>query len=447
MKRTFLFIGLSGLLLNACVSASSIHSEAPQYERHPQLAELLNTADLAESDTVFNDPAYAQRFALKHAPKVHKILADLQIQDADLWQQRLLSNPGIEFGLMTPEDGGRWQLDAGITLPLIDILTRNKRLQVSESRHELWQLMALQELTLFLQDVRKAWVTLVSEKHKVSIVQTISEASSVAHDLAELMYEAGNLTELDYLAYQSALAEQTIRLDQTKADAEAAESQLRSLLGLDPAILLQVPDRLPDINAANDADKLDYETVWDMAQQYLPELQLLTAQLQLREADLARFAQEIALMSPGLHLETERESDGEHEFGFAVSFAPVLFDRGQAQFAALNARTKLLHSQAAQLENQLSDQLRRAFILREQSSRSIQQLEDSDLPRLEQMLNLAVQEYDFMLRGSFDLLKIRSMALDRQLQRVELLSSFWNSSAEIARFSGQLTVAQGEQHD
>jgi outer membrane protein, heavy metal efflux system len=447
MKRTFLLIGLSGLLLNACVSASSIHTEAPQYDRHAQLAELLNSADDADSDTVFDDPASAQRFALGHAPNVQQLLADLQIQDADLWQQQLLSNPGIELGLMMPEDGGRWQLDAGITIPLIDILTRSKRLQVSESRHELWQLTALQALTLFLQDVQQAWVELVSEKHKLSIIQTITEASSVAHDLAELMYEAGNLTELDFLGYQAALAEQTIRLDQTTAKVEAAESQLRALLGLAAETTLQVPDRLPDINTESDLGGLDYETVWGMAQQNLPELQLLQAQLQLREADASRLRQEIALMSPGLHLETERESDGERQHGFAVSLAPVLFDRGQARFAALNARTSLLQSQAAQLENQLSDQLRRAFIQREQSSRSIQQLENTDLPRLEQMLNLAVQEYDFMLRGSFDLLKIRSMALDRQLQRVELLSSFWNSSAEIARFSGQFTVAQGEQHD
>ncbi|ALO46177.1 TolC family protein [Pseudohongiella spirulinae] len=447
MKRTFLIIGLSGLFLNACVSASSMRSEAPQYDRHSQLAVLLESADTAYTEQVFSDPAQAQRFALSLSPRVQQILAELQIQDADLWQQQLLSNPEFELGLMMPEDGGRWQLDAGISIPLVDILTRSKRLEVAESRHELWQLTALRDLTLFLQDVRQSWIELVSERHKYSIIQTITEASSVASELAGLMYEAGNLTELDYLGYQAALAEQRIRLDQTKAHAEAAESRLRALLGLEAEASFQVPDRLPEIHTRTDVKTHDFATVWDTARQTMPELQLLNAQLKLREADLAQLSQEIALMSPGLHLETERESDGERKHGLAISLKPVVFDRGQARFAALNARTLLLQAQASQLENKLSDQLRQAFIQREQSSKSIRQLDQADLPRLEQMLNLAVREYDFMLRGSFDLLKIRGMALDRQLQRVELLASFWNSSAEIARFSGQLTVAQGEQHD
>tara|TARA_R110002072_G_scaffold4663_3_gene32429 strand:+ start:41937 stop:43319 length:1383 start_codon:yes stop_codon:yes gene_type:complete len=449
-------------LLPGLAACASIYDPVPQsIERLPQLSAIIESrTEQTDADTpvspndvtdasaevvVLPDPHTAQLWALGNSPAIREIIAELEIADADYWQQTLLRNPGFELGLMQPESGGRWRLTAGINLSIIDLLSRARRTDLTEAEHFLWQQQALVRLNEYMTNVRHDWLRAVADSQKELIFQTIEDASSVAADMARLLLQAGNISELDKLAHESAAARQQINLRNARIQTTRSMNQLRTTLGLNPDLRLALPSQLPDWQASQDTPSADEYLA--MAEQYQPALQLIQRQLQRQTASLAEIEQRVTLMRSGLTLETERESDGQHYQGLSLSLAAPLFDRGQAELGAERAQTGALQAQASQVRLATYNQIDSALQQQSLARQTLQQLQEEDLPRHELMLNLALREYNFMLSGSFDLLRIREQSLQSRLAYVDTLASFWRARADLSSATGTELLIQESVND
>jgi len=451
-------------LLPGMAACTSISDPLPQsFERLPQLSAIIESrteqtdADTPVSPTdvsdesaegvVLPDPHTAQLWALGNSPAIREILAELKIADAHYWQQTLLRNPGFELGLMQPESGGRWRLTAGINLSIIDLLSRARRTDLAEAEHFLWQQQALVRLNEYMSEVRHDWLEAVADSQKEHIFQTIEEASSVAADMAGLLLQAGNISELDRLAHESAAARQRINLRNARVQTLNSLNQLRTTLGLSPDRRLALPSQLPDWDASEDTQAASLQAYFAMADQHQPALQLIEHQLQRQHASLAEIEQRVTLMRSGLTLETERESDGQHYQGLSLSVAVPLFDRGQAELGAERARTGALQAQASQVRLATYNEIDSALQHQSVARQTLQQLLEEDLPRHELMLSLALREYNFMLSGSFDLLRIREQSLQSRLEYVDTLASFWRARANLSSATGTELLVQESVND
>jgi cobalt-zinc-cadmium efflux system outer membrane protein len=436
----------------------------PEPERLTEIQRFLEVTPTVSVDygdkqaLVFDDPYAAQHWAIANSPVFQQVLANLRVEDARVWQASLLSNPGLEFGVFEPEAVGRWRLEGGLHVGLFSLLGRDRRVNIAEAEHLLWQLEALTDISKFLADIRNAWLAVVASQQRLQIHQTILESSILGAELAALMRGAGTLNEFDHLLQQSSAAVQQGQLRGAEMHLQDALTRLRTLLGVPPGMAIVVPSRLPEYRMRNEISSLLSDTeamepfaaseeLLGLALTHNPSLRKLAAQLdqQFRLEDGIK--QRTALMNMGVGLHIEREFDGQLHNGLALSLSPPLFDRGQADLALVSAQTQsMVATHRLQLLN-THNQIALALQRRALSRLDLEQLEMADLPRYQRLQELALLEYNFMLRGGFDLLQLRQHTLQAQLRQVDALLTWSQASADLAHSLGLELTIEGVQHD
>lgn len=460
------FSQISGQLLMCvavAISLAACQTAAPTQLRHDVLQALPDTltqTSIAERTTEgpgsdsadvieINDPRQAQQYALLNSPRIRLIMADLDIQDALYWQQNLLHNPGLGVSLMRPEDGGRWRVGFSVHLSLLDWLAQRQRRELADAERNAWHARTLTVLNDELQDASRHWLQAVAARQKTAVHRELLESASVAADLARLLRLAGNISELEMLSFASVEAQQRQQMTNALLAEQRAISRLKLRLGVPDAAQIQIPASMPAPpgNAHEWLSAQPLPALMNLAEQHQPALELARREIRQREQQVQLTQRRISLRQVGLELETERESSGERYHGLAVTLAPPLFDNGEAEITAIQAEREKAELTLDWQRQQMQAEIRQSLHELHASLTTIQQLEQHDLPRYETMLQLAVQEYNFMLRGSFDLLNIKNHALTARLSNVDALFQYWAALTELTRVVGTDVYLQEFNHD
>ncbi|HBX38625.1 MAG TPA: hypothetical protein DEG76_15645, partial [Pseudohongiella sp.] len=106
-----------------------------------------------------------------------------------------------------------------------------------------------------------------------------------------------------------------------------------------------------------------------------------------------------------------------------------LFDRGQAHLAEVEAAKSSLFAQIEQTRNRTRHSIAQALMSQQAAIELAQQVNGEDLPRHQRMLELALQEYNFMLRDTFSLLTLREQIFDAQLEYIEYTLDYWHAQS------------------
>lgn len=437
--------------LAACQSTQPPDSRAHIAQWLPSTLELAmaDPVRVPEGEITLNDPFDAQQATLLYSPESSRLLAQLAMHDANYWQATLLKNPGLGVELMRPERGGRWSLGFKLELSLLDWLSRQHRLRFAEAERLSWQAETLTALNQLLRTTSQQWLTAVAARHKTQVQRELLETTQVAAELAKLLHDAGNISELAMLGYASVAAQQAQHLMHAELAEKQTLSRLRVVSGLPYATQISIPANLPapPETTGQWLAALDAVELIVLADQHQPALELARRSIIHDEQQLLLAERRLGLRQAGLSLETERKSSAERYHGFGIDISPPLFDSGAAEISGLDAR---LQQSKASMEwqnltygsdiEQSLDALRTSF-------QRLEQLTESDLPRYEQMLRLSLLEYNFMLGSSFDLLAIKQQALQSRLDHVDTLFQFWFALSELERLTGQNIYPGGNTHD
>jgi outer membrane protein TolC len=276
----------------------------------------------------------------------------------------LLENPGIGLSMMRPEDGGRWKMELSLSLGLVDWLSRQQRQALSASEIALWQLQAWQRLSDELTQVANQWLQAVAAQQKLQAHRELYESAVVAADFAQLLFDAGNISELELLGSQSIVTQRQAQQINAELDAAKKASMIKMSLGLSHETAIIIPDKLPMIDQTLlIAPALETRELLQLAQQHQPALLLTNRETQRSQLELATAVRRINLRQSGLELMSERESNGERQQGLALSLAAPVFDNGDIELSALQGRVQLslnhhqqqLQQTGALIQNALSD--------------------------------------------------------------------------------------------
>ena len=286
--------------------------------------------------------ADAQQLALLHSKRVAGILLEQGIHEATAVQKQLLENPGIGLSMMRPEDGGRWKMELSLSLGLVDWLSRQQRQALSASEIALWQLQAWQRLSDELTQVANQWLQAVAAQQKLQAHRELYESAVVAADFAQLLFDAGNISELELLGSQSIVTQRQAQQINAELDAAKKASMIKMSLGLSHETAIIIPDKLPMIDQTLlIAPALETRELLQLAQQHQPALLLTNRETQRSQLELATAVRRINLRQSGLELMSERESNGERQQGLALSLAAPVFDNGDIELSALQGRVQL----------------------------------------------------------------------------------------------------------
>lgn len=459
------FIGLLALLISACQSNNTLQlpDKFAQFEQSSRAAVQQRLGDelqlppqppmpaIATPDALTLDSIIdAQQLALQHSPRVAAILLELGIHEAESVQKTLLENPGVELAMMRPESGGRWELEVSLSLGLVDWLSRHTRRALSEAERSVWQMQAWQQLDRALTDVRNQWLSTIAARQKLNSYRELFESANVAADFAQLLFDAGNISELELLDAQSIAAQRRAQHIAATLDADQQTRQLQLVLGMTHVPTLSLPDQLPEI-AFKQFESIEHQTatLLALAKQHQPALLLLDQELQKNQDELALALHQIGLRQSGIALVTERKSHGERQHGFALSLAPPIFDNGDTELSVWQGRVQQTLNQQKLLIEQTQSHIQSALLDIKFSSQQIDLITQDELPRFQRMMALSVQEYNFMLRGTFELLTVADRLLDAEMRQIDASEQYWRAWSTLESLVGtQLsTLIQESQHD
>ena len=390
-------------------------------------------------------PEGAVQIALLNNPNLQAVYEELGVTQADVVEAGLLDNPVIFGQVRWPdksEDSNNYEL--GITQNFLNILMLPARKKLSGIRFEQTKLHVADEVIRLVAEVRRSYFSALGARHIRDLSNEIAVAAESSFELARRLHAAGNLGDLE-LKKEQALYEQA-RLELANRDAVLfdAREHLTRLLGLwGPQVNWHLPDQLPDIPA----DEIPLDKLESMAIE--------------NRLDLAAEKKAVEALSQALGItidwrwvgqievgvSSERETDRTWLTGPSLAIELPIFNQRQADIARLEAQLrrsqKRLTARAIEIRSEVRS-LRNRLILQRNV---IEHYRRTILPLREQIVDLTLKKYNFMLTGAFDLLVAKQQEFEAFQKYLMALRDYWIIRADLQRsLGGRLPDSQRTQN-
>lgn len=423
-KTSLLF---SVLLLGACASSPPNNSRAlleQQLGEHFPEARLSTPAPVITDKTL--DLSMAIQMLLSQSPQVRIELAQLGIADAQRVQAELISNPHLSIGALKPEDGGRWQLDVGLSQPLLELFTRPLRRQMAEENLLSVQLHLQARLQQLMSRAGDAYFAAIAARQHLQVQQQMLDATLARQQLAKSLYRAGNISENSFLYYDNELRRVQQQVKKRARKAQEKHVKLLNMLGMDSHHAITLPDQLPVLPA----EKFSHTDLIKPAQHDRLDIKITTQQLAQLESRRALIRKEKGWRDTSVGINAEREFDGATNVGPELEFALPIFNRNQGKLAAIDAQSIKLQAQLAQTRLDVDKEI--ALALNQmQSAREQLDLISASLQVAEKRVMLSNRETNFMLGSPFELLNSKRQEIQLAHEYTNELANYWQARTQL----------------
>ena len=376
----------------------------------------------------------AVQIALLNNQQLQATYEDLGITQADVVEAGLLENP-VFFGQARFPDKSpsMTNLEFEVTQNFLNILMLPARKKLAAMQFEEVKLRVADEVLKLADDVRAAYYQTLGASQIKQMRQHIAEAAGASYEMARRIHAAGNISDLN-LASEQGHYEQA-RMDYAESTTIVVETreQLIRLMGLWGAqTKWKVPGMLPDVPAE------------EIALEHLESLAIKN------RLDLASARQEVEVLAQALGvtldwrwigkadvgISTERDPDGQWVTGPSLTLELPIFNQRQADIARLEARLrqgqKRLAAQAVNIRSEVRSLRSRLMMQRH----LVEHYKKVMIPLQERIVNLTLQEYNYMLTGVFDLLIAKQKEFDNYQKYIETVRDYWITRAQIQRVVG-----------
>ena len=376
----------------------------------------------------------AVQIALLNNSNLQAVYEDLGITQADVVEAGLLENPVIFGQVRFPnrsEESNNYEF--GITQNFLNILMQPARKKLSAIHFEQVKLQVANEVIQLVAEVRRTYYSALGAKQVRGLRNEITAAARSSFELAQRLHSAGNISDLE-LARENAHFEQS-RLE--LADSESALLDARELLTRlmgfwGPQTNWQLPEQLPDIPTSE-----------------IPLERLETMAIESR-LDLAAERKAVEALAQALgitidwrwigHIEVgisrERETDRTWVTGPSLAIELPIFNQRQADIARLEAQLRRsqnrLTAQAIEIRSEVRS-LRNRLIMQRNL---IDHYRRTVLPLREQIVDLTLKKYNYMLTGAFDLIMAKQEEFEAYQKYLEALRDYWIIRADLQRSLG-----------
>jgi cobalt-zinc-cadmium efflux system outer membrane protein len=385
--------------------------------RHPL------TADRAVQVALLNNRELQARFEA------------IGIAQADLIQAGRLSNPNLAASVRFPDRSpSGTNAEFSIAQNFLDLLVMPLRKRVAAAEVAEVETRTADGVLKLAAEVKVAFYTAQARRQLLDRLRVVSETNETAAEFTKRLHDAGNTSDLELANQQGSYEQSRLEVAQTELQVRRDRERLNRLLGLWGA-----------------------GTNWTMAN-HLPELQGRESSLQHLESraiaqrlDLQAARMRLDLIGQSLALrtktrflpaeiklgvDTERDPDGQRLTGPTLDLELPIFNQGQGEIAKLTAQYRQaqheLEAMAVNIRSEVResrDQLVAAHDLTSYIGKRL-------LPTQQQALNLTLQQYNFMLKGAYDLLLAKQNEIAAERSYIEAWRDYWIARAELERAVG-----------
>jgi len=442
MKTTNLLIrgGLllcASLLLSACATRPPHNSVSLVAQ---QLGQTHPGADLSSAPKPINnktiDLPSAIQTLLAQSPQVRMELAQLGIADAQRLQAELISNPHLSIGALRPEAGGRWKLDVGLSLPLLELFTRPLRRQFAEDNLLAVQLRLQSRLQTLIAETGDAYYAAIAARQHLQVQQQMLDATLARQQLANSLYRAGNMSENSFLYYDNELRRVQQQVKKRERKAQEKYLELLNGIGLSSTQPIKLPNQLPVLPTETFA----HAELLTQAHNDRLDLKITRQQLAQLENRRTLIRTENGWRDASVGVNTEREFDGTNNVGAEIEIALPIFNRNQGKLAAIDAQATKTQAQLAQTLLNADTEIAQS-LNHMQSAREQLDLITASLQVAEKRVTLSNREVNFMLGSPFELLNIKRQEIQLAHDYTNELANYWQARTQLELAIGRALPA------
>ena len=392
----------------------------------PEAVEPLLQKELTADSTV--------QIALLNNRALQATLEEIGISQAELAQATRLKNPEFAASWRFPDrPPSAVNTEYSIAQDFLDLIILPLRKKVAAQQLEQAKARVAHEVLKLVADAKSAFYTVQGRQQLIDRLRLILEANEAAADLAKAQFEAGTLNELDFQSQQASYNQSKRDLAQAQLQLRSDRERLNRLLGLAGHTDWKVAGQLPAMPQGEIA---------------LEGLEALAVEQRL---DLAAARQQVALLNRAVSLnrstrilptgvtigvDTERESNRQRVTGPTLALSLPVFDQGQAALAKLSAQLRQSERQGEALTTEIRSEVREAHALMSANHELAKLYGDVLLPQRQRIVGLTLEHYNFMLKGTYDLLLVKQNELETERSYIEAWRDYWVARTQLERAVG-----------
>jgi outer membrane protein, heavy metal efflux system len=377
----------------------------------------------------------AVRIALANNRSLQATFEGLGVSQADLAQAALVKNPELDAFLRFPRGSPPGNnVEVGLVQDVLDVLTRPLRKKIRAAELEQTKLRVGNEVLGLIAEVKTAYFNLQADQQLLTRLELGVEVNRAAAEFAQKQREAGTLNDLDLATHRAALdqarVDQALEVMQVRADRE----RLNRLLGLwGPDTSWKMASQLPEIPD----EEIPLSGLESLA--ISQRLDVAAARWGVdivgRALALKRGTRYFPL-GINVGVQGERDTAGQLVTGPSLSLQLPVFDTGRASIARLEAQHRQAQRQLEALAINARSEVRQARALVLATRDLAHYYARVLLPERGRILDLTLQGYNMMLKGTYELLLAKQAEVQTERASIQAWRDYWVARTELERAVG-----------
>jgi cobalt-zinc-cadmium efflux system outer membrane protein len=346
-----------------------------------------------------------------------------------------LSNPSFAASVRFPDrPPSGTNVEYSVAQNFLQLILIPLRKRIAADQLAATETKVAAEVLKLAAEVKTDFYTAQARQHLVDRLRTISEASEAAVEFTQRLHDAGNVGDLELANQQASYDQSRLEVMQTEQQIGHDRERLNRLLGL-----------------------WGMQTHWTMSTDLpeLPEHEISLNGLESRaitqRLDLRALRMQLDLIGKALSLrtgtkylptriqlgvDTEREADGQRVTGPTLDLELPIFNQGQGEIAKLTAQYRQVRDRLEALAINVRSEVREAHAQLIAARNLTAYVRNHLLPTQQKALGLTLQQYNFMLKGAYDLLLAKQNQVAVERSYIEAWRDYWIARTELERAVG-----------
>lgn len=377
----------------------------------------------------------AVQVALLGNPSLQATFEEIGISQADFVQAGLLTNPSfsaiVRFPNVSPLGADQ---EFSVTGDFLQLFILPLRKKMAALQLEATELEVGNEVLSLAAEVKEAFYAVQADEQLQTRLELVNDIDKTAAELAEKQHEAGNINDLDLVNQKSVYTESQADVTQTRIDLVRDREKLNRLLGWTEELpRWTVSPQLPAIPA-------DPLSAADLEKRALVQrLDVAAARKRIEALQKSLGITEGTRLFPGgidIGVDTEKNPDRSRVTGPSIDVELPIFDQGQARVATLQAQLRQAQDRLAALAIDVRSEIRENREILEGRRQLADTYRQTLLPQRVSILKLSQEQYNFMLKGSYDLLLAKQQEIGAERAYIQTWRDYWTARAELEKAVG-----------
>lgn len=360
---------------------------------------------------------------------------EIGIAQADVIEAGLLSNPSFAASFRFPNrPPSGTNIEYSIAQNFLELIMIPLRKRIAHAQLVQVETRVADEVLQFVAEVKTAFYTAQARQQMLDRLRVVAETNDTAAEFTKRLHDAGNTSDLELANQQGSSEQSRLEVAQTELQLRRDREHLNRLLGLSgSSINWQMSDHLPELPSPETSlQNLETRAI---AQRL--DLKALRMRLDVIGQSLAlRTKTRYIPMEIKVGVDTEREPDGQRLTGPTLDLELPIFNQGQGAIAKLTGQYRQAQRELEAREVNARSEVREARDQMMAARDLTSHIEKRLLPIQQQALKLTLQQYNYMLKGAYDLLLAKQNEVAAERSHIEAWRDYWIARTELERAVG-----------